>query len=238
MATSPSPVVPAAVPAVLGFVAGYVDGCTFLALFGLFVAQVTGSFVVAGAELVTHDPGVVVKIAAIPVFLGAGILTTLLTHAVRRHGDPLPWALALESVFLTGLMATGLAARPLHDPGAPAAIIAALFGLAAMGVQSAYVRLLFIGYGSTNVMTTATTQLAIDLVETALAWRRRHRDAGADREYVVTRRRLMRGAPVVAAFLAGTGAGACAFMVVDLWALAVVLGLMLAVIAWAVRRKR
>jgi uncharacterized membrane protein YoaK (UPF0700 family) len=39
------------VPVVLGFAAGYVDGCTFVTLFGLFVAQVTGSFVTAGASL-------------------------------------------------------------------------------------------------------------------------------------------------------------------------------------------
>jgi hypothetical protein len=42
--------------------AGYVDSCTFLALFGLFVAQVTGSFVLADAKLVTGDQGVVVII--------------------------------------------------------------------------------------------------------------------------------------------------------------------------------
>ena len=35
----------------LSFVAGYVDSCTFLGLFGLFVAQVTGSFVAAGAQM-------------------------------------------------------------------------------------------------------------------------------------------------------------------------------------------
>ena len=42
------------VPVVLGFTAGYVDGCTFVTLFGLFVAQVTGSFVIAGAILVVR----------------------------------------------------------------------------------------------------------------------------------------------------------------------------------------
>ena len=46
---------PRTVPFLLSFVAGYVDSYTYLALFGLFAAQVTGSFVIAGAELVTHD---------------------------------------------------------------------------------------------------------------------------------------------------------------------------------------
>jgi uncharacterized membrane protein YoaK (UPF0700 family) len=228
--------IPVAVPAVLGFVAGYVDGCTFFALFGLFVAQVTGSFVLIGAEFAAHDPGVVVKVAAIPVFLGAGIVTTLMVHVVRRHGDPLPWMLALEAALLAGLMAAGLAGRPLIDPGAPAAIVAALCGLAAMGVQSAYVRLMFAGHGSTNVMTTATSQFAIDLTETGLAWWGRGNDAQARRDYDAARRRLMRGLPVIAAFLGGTAAGALAYVIADLWALGAVLVLMGGVIVWATRR--
>ena len=40
---APRPV-PAAIPPLLGFTAGFVDACTALALFGLFVAQVTGSY--------------------------------------------------------------------------------------------------------------------------------------------------------------------------------------------------
>jgi uncharacterized membrane protein YoaK (UPF0700 family) len=36
-------------PVLLSFVAGYLDSYTYLSLFGLFAAQVTGSFVIAGA---------------------------------------------------------------------------------------------------------------------------------------------------------------------------------------------
>ena len=63
------------VPALLSFVAGYVDSYTFLALFGLFVAQVTGSFVTAGAELVTHDIGIAGKVIA----------TSRVQSITRRH---------------------------------------------------------------------------------------------------------------------------------------------------------
>ncbi len=47
----PAPL-PRVVPPLLSLVAGYVDSITFLALFGFFAAQVTGSFVVAAAEVV------------------------------------------------------------------------------------------------------------------------------------------------------------------------------------------
>jgi len=84
-------------PALLSFTAGFVDACTFLALFGLFVAQVTGSFVVVGAEFVTHDEGVLIKVLAIPVFFGAGLLTTICAELLRRRGHAaLPWTLAAE----------------------------------------------------------------------------------------------------------------------------------------------
>jgi uncharacterized membrane protein YoaK (UPF0700 family) len=78
--------VPAAIPPLLSFVAGYVDGCMYLALFGLFVAQVTGSFVLAGAQLVTRDPSVVVKVIGIPVLFVAGVATTLMVRSMERRG--------------------------------------------------------------------------------------------------------------------------------------------------------
>ena len=53
---------PKSKPMLLSFVAGYVDSYTYLALFGLFAAQVTGSFVIAGAEFVTHDYGIAGKL--------------------------------------------------------------------------------------------------------------------------------------------------------------------------------
>jgi hypothetical protein len=45
----------------------------------------------------------------------------------------------------------------MKDADQPAALVAGLFGLCAMGVQSAFVRLLMRGVPSTTVMTTKTT---------------------------------------------------------------------------------
>src|SRR5215831_7147654 len=96
--------VPAAVPALLSFVAGYVDSCTFLALFGLYVAQLTGSFVLAGTETVVHDASATIKLVAIPVFWLAGVVTTVMVRQSRSR-IALPATLALEAVLLAGLFA-------------------------------------------------------------------------------------------------------------------------------------
>ncbi len=101
----PPPPVKSLMPGVLSFVAGYVDGCTILGLFGLFVAQVTGSFVIAGAQLVAPDEGVLVKVLAIPVFFAAAVATTVMIALVRRHGRALVLSLAVECALLVGLPA-------------------------------------------------------------------------------------------------------------------------------------
>ena len=54
--------VPRMLPACLGFVAGFIDACTFFALFHFFVAQLTGSFVIVGSEFVELDQAVKNKI--------------------------------------------------------------------------------------------------------------------------------------------------------------------------------
>lgn len=144
----------------LAFVAGYVDATTFLAFGGLFVAQATGSLVVAGSAFESGSFDVL-KIAAIPAFVLSGIITTAL---VRSFGKDTEHALA-AALFLEAALVAGLALSALlmpHD-----ALLPGLFGLGAMGVQSALARLLLAG-GSTNVMTGNLTQLSIDL-EGALA---------------------------------------------------------------------
>src|SRR3974377_1950596 len=81
---------PRTIPPILSFVAGYVDSCTFLALFGLFVAQVTGSFVLTGTQFVMQKPGVVIKLAEIFAFF----LSRRRDHSsgwARRTGGPSPF---------------------------------------------------------------------------------------------------------------------------------------------------
>ncbi|MCF6126287.1 MULTISPECIES: YoaK family protein [Mesorhizobium] len=162
--TKPTLIPKPILPATLAFVAGFVDACSFLAFQGFFVAQATGSFVVAGSELLNPNDKYGLKVLAIPVFLVSGMLATFVVRLVARTDRlALTVMLGVEAVLLTVLAATWLFRA---SDGLNAEV--ALFGLAAMGVQSATARLLLTGYGSTNVMTTNTTQLSIDLADSIL----------------------------------------------------------------------
>jgi len=92
---------PFSMPVLLSFVAGYLDTYTYLTLFGLFAAQVTGSFVIAGAEFVASDFGIAGKLLAIVAFLVAAAATTACIVLARDAGRAiLPWMLGLEALLL------------------------------------------------------------------------------------------------------------------------------------------
>jgi uncharacterized membrane protein YoaK (UPF0700 family) len=231
--------IPRIVPALLSFTAGFVDACTFFALFGLFVAQVTGSFVIAGAEFVHHDEGFLIKVLAIPVFFGAGVFTTIFAEVLRRRALPaLAVTLALEVALLTGFLVLGLTVPFQGNPNAPLTLLGALLGLSAMGVQSALVRLLMPGVASTNVMTTNTTLFAIDTGELLLGWHGRRRDPAAAAQFSAARERLKVLVPIGLGFLAGTIGGALGYVWLGLWCLILILAVMLGLIVWAARRER
>jgi uncharacterized membrane protein YoaK (UPF0700 family) len=231
-ATEPPP----AAPILLAIIAGFVDACTFLGLFGFFVAQVTGSYVLVGARPVIGWPGLVAALA-VPVFFAGGVAATLAAiagQAIARR--PLTAALALETMLLSGFAAT-FAAAP-SGAADMSAVAASMFGLAAMGVQSAAVRLLMRGTASTNVMTTATTQIAIDATQLAWAWLRRKdgsRDVARERE---ARLRLRSGVPLPLAFLLGTMLGAAAFSWAGHPVLAAPVAVVGALAVWARRWER
>jgi uncharacterized membrane protein YoaK (UPF0700 family) len=233
--------VPRAVPPLLSFAAGFVDSCTALALFGLFVAQVTGSFVLAAVAFVTKEQGAVTKVLAIPVFLLAAAATTVLVVLAERCGRAaIAWALALECAVLTSFLLALLIGAPLVNPNSAAVVVASLLGLFAMGTQSATVRLLMKSVASTNVMTTNTTQIAIDATELLLAWqagRRAPSDAAATAAYAAARTRLAGLFPIMLGFLLGTVTGTVAYVTIGVWGLLLPLAIMYGIFAWANGRR-
>src|ERR1700730_4461485 len=209
---------PRAVPILLAAVAGCVDACAFFGLFGFFVAQVTGSYVLAGAHWVAGWPGAA-AVLAVPVFFAgrsAATLAAIAGQAVAR--GPLAAALALETLLLIGFIATFAAGSPFGAPETAFTVAASMFGLAAMGVQSALVRLLMRGVASTNVMTTNTTQIAIEATQAALTWGlRRGGHPETARQHEAACRRLAATVPLPLAFFAGTATGALAYAAAGPW---------------------
>jgi uncharacterized membrane protein YoaK (UPF0700 family) len=193
--------------------------------------------VLAAAAFVTKEQGAVTKVLAIPVFLLAAVVTTVLAVMVERRGRaPLAWALGLECLVLTGFLVVVLVGAPLADPNAVAVVTASLLGLFAMGMQSATVRLLMKSVASTNVMTTNTTQIAIDATELVLAWqahRRAPAHAAAAAAYAAARLRVAGLFPIMLGFLLGTATGTIAYVGIGTWGLLLPVAIMYGVFGWA-----
>jgi uncharacterized membrane protein YoaK (UPF0700 family) len=109
-----------------------------------------------------------------------------------------------------------------------------------MGIQSATVRLLMRSVASTNVMTTNTTQIAIDATELVLAWlacRRARADAATLDAFERSRARCAGLVPIMLGFLLGTAAGTLAYVMTGLWGLLIPLAIMYGIFAWASVRR-
>jgi uncharacterized membrane protein YoaK (UPF0700 family) len=233
---------PKPIPMLLSFVAGYVDSYTYLALFGLFAAQVTGSFVIAGAELIHHDAGVIGKLLAIVAFIAAAAITTAMIGLARTAGrTPLPLMLTLEAVLLAIFVAILLFGPTINGPTDWHGIVAGLIAATAMGAQSVLVRLLMKGIPQTNVMTGNMTNLGIALTELILARRRfrhsRHGAAAVD-DYHQVREQLLIVLSVALGFLAGAAAGAIAFAVIGVSGALVAIAIVAALALWALYREK
>ena len=232
--------VPGVIAALLAFVAGVVDACTVFALFGVFVAQVTGSFVLIGVQIVNADIVNVIRTLAIPVFFLGGFATVFVAELAGDSKRALCRTLFAEFALVTGFVLIGLIAPPFDHPNAPWALVASVFGVAAMGMQSALVRLLMRGVASTNVMTTNTTLASIELAQWVIAAHRlrKHPADGAALELKKQARERFAGLwPVLSGFLSGACCGAIGFRIAGFWFLLSALAILLGLVVWAIRHK-
>jgi uncharacterized membrane protein YoaK (UPF0700 family) len=231
-AIHPTPV-PRPVPVLLGFIAGCVDIYAFLGLFQIFVAQLTGSFVFASTWLLIHH-GDLLTMLAIPAFFLAGCVATVLAAGLATGGRPLAWVLGLECVLLAAMLLLMLGA-PFGNAHEPRALAAALVGVAAMGVQSAMVRLFMRDVPSTNVMTTNTTQLAIDVTLVLLSLGRQPATEADARQDRAARERCRCYWPPMAGFVLGTAIGALCYQFIGKLALGVPLASACGLLIWCLR---
>ena len=152
----------------LSGVAGYVDTASFLALFGLFTAHMTGGLVTAGTTVTDKlKLGAGTRLVMIPIFMASVAATTLFARAMRRKGNTtLAPMLALMTAALGIFCVAGVTLRPLaNQPDAWAVVLIGGAGVVAMGIQNTLMRNALSSYSPTTIMTGNLTQCTIDLIE-------------------------------------------------------------------------
>jgi len=130
-----------ALPFVLSLIAGSTDVIGFLGLNGLFTAHITGNLAVLAAHIVAGDPTIFAYVLSVPVFMMMLFLTRLLAGGLEQAGvATLRPLLLLQLFFLAVFLSICVVAGPWRDADAILAVIAGMFGVAAMAVQNALVQ--------------------------------------------------------------------------------------------------
>jgi uncharacterized membrane protein YoaK (UPF0700 family) len=207
-------------PLVLSVVAGSTDVIGFLGLNGLFTAHITGNIVVLAAHAVARDPALIAYILSVPIFMLVLLLTRLFAAGLERTGMPtLQPLLLMQLIFLAAFLLLCVTTGPWTDADAILAIVAGMFGVAAMAVQNALVQISLKNSPTTAVMTTNITHFMLDVGEVLV---------GGDAAKVAkARSRAMHTLPVIAGFAIGCGLGAACQAAAGLWSLALPTGLAL-----------
>ena len=218
-----------ALPFILSLTAGSTDIIGFLGLNGLFTAHITGNIVILAAHMVTGNPTIFSYILSVPVFMLVLLLTRLLAGGLERAGmSTLRPLLLLQLIFLVVFLVLCITAGPWSSADALLAVIAGMFGVAAMAVQNALVQIALKNSPTTAVMTTNVTQFVLDLGEILVGG-----DAAKIGE---ARNRAMHALPVILGFTIGCGIGAAFEATAGLWSLVLPAGLALLAFAMGLMR--
>ena len=209
-----------ALPFVLSLIAGSTDIIGFLGLNGLFTSHITGNLVILAAHVVSGDPAISSYVLSVPVFMMMLFLTRLLAGGLEQAGvSTLQPLLLLQLFFLVVFLSVCVAAGPWPDADAILAVVAGMFGVAAMAVQNALVQISLTKTPTTAVMTTNVTHFMLDLGEAL---------AGRDHAQVAqARARAMHTLPVIVGFTIGCVCGAAFEAGTGLWSLTLPTGLAL-----------
>ena len=206
-------------PALLAASGGAIDTISFITLFGLFTAHVTGNLV-AGADLATNSEGILSKLLAIPVFMLAVAIVTLV---IKRRKIITPrflgglFVVEILLLLLFGLL--GLLWQPFIGADSATALITGMAGVMAMGVRNATTRLLLPATSPSTMMTGNVTQLTIDVVNWCQAPNRENRV------------KIKKSGASVLGFLLGAGLGALGFILAGFYSVLIPV-VLVAIVAW------
>lgn len=215
--------------ALLALNAGYVDAAGFLALHGLFTTHVTGNFVTLGASFAFGTTGAVAKLLALPTFCCVILLARTLGLALDRMGWPL---LRLMFLLQAALLSVGawmfLKLGPFPNGDAAPAVATGLVVVSAMAIQNALHRTRLSALPPSTVLTGPIAQMMIDIADFG---------RGAPEKRDAARSRIGLTALAVAAFAAGCGAAAFAYVAIHefCFAAAPVIALAAFAVSWAAK---
>jgi uncharacterized membrane protein YoaK (UPF0700 family) len=197
-----SPVSQTTVGVLLAYISGFVDTLCFAALFGLFAAHITGNIVLLATSIAEERHGVLMKLLAIPVFVGAAVATRLyLVRRERQRIDAAVHIMAAQALVLTVFMVVAIQESPFDEGDHPHAVVAGLLASAAMAIQNTAARTFLSGLPPTTVMTGNFIQVVVDIVDLMM-----------DHEAEAKRARLQKLGPMLAAFIAGALSGAIGYV--------------------------
>jgi uncharacterized membrane protein YoaK (UPF0700 family) len=201
---------------ILAAIAGFVDTLSFVALFGLFTAHVTGNFVLIGAGIAGFGQDLLLKLMVFPAFIGGVVVSSLLVRSLSgrhtRQGARLLHA--VQAALMLGFCLSGVWATPVDRPHSLPVIVAGVVGAFAMGVQNAHPKLIQRPGVPNTVMTGNVTQVILDVVDMLSA-------DTADNVRATARARFAQMMPAVVAFAIGAMAGALGLRYLGFWALLV-----------------
>ena len=204
--------------AVLSWVAGYVDTAGFLNLNGLFTAHVTGNLVVAGAEIAgARAEAAWVRLAVIPIFMIAVVLTTAISRNCQPRLSSFLWFEAATLLVFTIISVTLIptSERPVK---AIAMFIAGSTGVFSMGVQNALMREAFGSLAPTTVMTGNLTQFTIDFTWLTLLRDRQNNEA-ANKQVLEVKQRINKFSGALIGFIVGAAFGAFFTSRIGFWSI-------------------
>jgi uncharacterized membrane protein YoaK (UPF0700 family) len=217
-------------PFLLGMIAGSVDVIGFLGL-DLFTAHITGNLVILAAHIVARSEASPALMISVPVFIVVLGVTSLFAGALERaRAFPLRVLLWLQFMLLCAFLVICVAAGPGVSATAPSMVVAGMFGVAAMAVQNALVRIALKGAPATAVMTTNITLLTLDVGD-ILSGQRPDRVAKA-------RERAKHTWPAIAGFLLGCALGAWCAAIFGLRSLMLPVGFAFLAVALGWRQSR
>jgi len=222
--TKYTPLGPVPTMSVLAFTSGFVDTLSFIALFGLFAAHITGNFVLIATSIADFQEGLWIKLLAVPIFVLAAVLTRLYIIRRERHErDAAAHVMFGQAALLAAFMIVAVYHSPFDDHEDFGAFLTAMLASTAMAIQNTAARTFLVGLPPTTVMTGNLIQVIVDLVDIA------HRHGNLEAK----RARLAKLGPMLLWFIVGTLLGAVGYVTIGFWSLimpiAVVTGLALRV---------